>query len=37
MKKTTILIVEDETVVARDIWAQLTELGYEPVAHATQG
>jgi PAS domain S-box-containing protein len=37
MKKATILIVEDETVVARDIWAQLLELGYEPVGHATQG
>ncbi|HEX7604362.1 MAG TPA: GAF domain-containing protein, partial [Polyangiaceae bacterium] len=37
MKKPRILVVEDETIVARDIRLQLVELGYEPVGHATQG
>lgn len=35
--KPRILIVEDESVVARDIMQQLTELGYEPVGHAITG
>lgn len=30
-----ILVVEDESVVARDIAQQLVELGYQPVGHAT--
>jgi PAS domain S-box-containing protein len=33
----TILIVEDEVVVARDIDAQLREGGYQPVGHAMRG
>ncbi|MBT9507527.1 GGDEF domain-containing response regulator [Rhodoferax sp.] len=37
VNKPRILVVEDETIVARDIQAQLVELGYEPVAHATRG
>ena len=37
LKKPRILLVEDEAVVARDIVQQLAELGYEVVAHATQG
>lgn len=37
LTKPTILIVEDESVVARDIIQQLGELGYEPVGHATTG
>lgn len=37
IKKPRILIVEDETIVARDIRGQLTELGYDPVGHATRG
>ncbi len=32
-----ILIVEDETIVARDIQTQLQGLGYEPVGYATRG
>lgn len=32
-----ILVVEDETVVARDIEQQLIELHYTPVGHATRG
>ncbi|MGS0756259.1 response regulator [Roseateles sp. GG27B] len=32
-----ILIVEDETIVARDIKLQLIELGYQPVGHASSG
>ncbi len=32
MTKLKILIVEDESLVARDIGQQLLELGYEPVA-----
>jgi diguanylate cyclase (GGDEF)-like protein/PAS domain S-box-containing protein len=36
-KKSKILIVEDETIVARDIQQQLLELGYDPVGHATSG
>ncbi len=35
--KPRILIVEDESVVARDLMQQLTELGYEPVGHAITG
>lgn len=32
-----ILVVEDETIVARDINQQLTELGYEPVGVCNRG
>ena len=32
-----ILVVEDETIVARDIQRQLVSLGYDSVGHATQG
>ena len=32
-----LLVVEDEAIVARDIQAQLLELGYDPVGHATRG
>lgn len=35
--KPRILVVEDETIVARDIKQQLIELGYQPVGHATSG
>jgi PAS domain S-box-containing protein len=35
MNKPRILIIEDEAIVARDISAQLSELGYEPVGHAS--
>ena len=37
MTKPKILIVEDETLVARDIGQQLVELGYEPVAETRRG
>jgi len=37
MKKTTILIVEDEAIVARDIQLQLQQLGYNPLAHTGSG
>ena len=37
LTKPRILIVEDETIVARDIKQQLIELGYLPVGHATSG
>lgn len=37
MKNARILIVEDETIVARDIQMQLLELGYEVVGLATRG
>lgn len=33
----TILVVEDEAIVARDIAQQLKGLGYTPVGHATRG
>ncbi len=33
----TILVVEDEAIVARDIQLQLASLGYAPVAHAKRG
>jgi signal transduction histidine kinase len=36
-KRPTILVVEDEMIVARDIQLQLEVLGYQPVGHATQG
>ena len=32
MRKPTILVVEDESIVARDIRQQLGELGYDPIA-----
>ena len=35
--KPTILVVEDESVVARDIAQQLVELGYEPVGGTASG
>lgn len=37
MNRTRILIVEDEAIVALDIRRQLTELGYDPVAHSMRG
>ena len=37
VSRARILVVEDEVIVARDIRMQLTELGYEPVGHATRG
>lgn len=37
MAKPRILIVEDETIVARDIGEQLTEQGYEPVGFCIRG
>lgn len=37
MIKPKILIVEDENIVARDIWEQLVDLGYEPVGIAKHG
>jgi signal transduction histidine kinase len=37
MSLAKILIVEDETIVARDIQQQLRALGYQPVGHATRG
>ena len=37
MSSARILVVEDEHIVARDIRMQLTELGYDPVGHATRG
>ena len=33
----TILVVEDEAIVARDISQQLAELGYQPVGQASSG
>ena len=35
--RATILVVEDEILVARDIALQLVALGYEPVGHAIRG
>ncbi|MCF7760874.1 MAG: PAS domain S-box protein [Cephaloticoccus sp.] len=37
MSKPRILIVEDETIVARDIGEQLVELGFEPVGFCSRG
>ncbi|MEY4736623.1 MAG: hypothetical protein RL302_942, partial [Pseudomonadota bacterium] len=37
MNRPKILVVEDETIVARDIQQQLAILGYDPVGHATRG
>ena len=37
MTEARIMVVEDEAVVARDIAAQLTMLGYVPAGHATRG
>ena len=37
MKASTILIVEDEAIVARDIREQLVELGYDPIADTPRG
>lgn len=36
-RRPKVLVVEDETIVARDIQMQLLNLGYEPVGHATRG
>ena len=33
----SVLVVEDEVIIAMDIAMQLRELGYEPIGHATQG
>ena len=37
MNKPKILIVEDESIIARDICQQLGELGYEAVADTSTG
>lgn len=37
MTKARIMVVEDETIVARDIAVQLKMLGYEPAGHASRG
>lgn len=37
MAKTTILIVEDEAIVAADLASKLRQLGYEPVGTAANG
>ena len=37
MKQTSILVVEDERLVARDILMQLQELGFETLGQATTG
>lgn len=37
MKRPTILVVEDEIIVARDIQAQLSDMGYTAVGHAVTG
>ncbi len=37
MKKNTIIVVEDERIVAHDLVRQLTDLGYEVVATAYSG
>lgn len=37
LRKPRILIVEDETIVARDMQRQLGELGYESLGYATGG
>ena len=36
-KRPTLLVVEDEAIVARDLLIQLTGLGYDPVAHTKRG
>jgi CheY-like chemotaxis protein len=35
--KCPVLVVEDETIIARDIAMQLIDLGYEPIGPATTG
>ena len=35
--KRAILVVEDETIIARDIAMQLIDFGYEPIGPATTG
>ncbi len=37
MTQARIMVVEDETIVSRDIAAQLQSLGYQVVGHATHG
>jgi len=37
MKKTGILIVEDEVIIAKDLSQTLTKLGYTVVGHCTKG
>ena len=37
LKRPRILVVEDETIVARDMQRQLGALGYESVGYATEG
>ena len=37
MKPARILVVEDEMIIARELAAQLSLLGYEPVGHAVRG
>lgn len=37
MKKTSVLIVEDEVIIARDLAQTLTKLGYNVVGHCVKG
>lgn len=37
MKKTTVLIVEDEVIIAKDMSVTLTKLGYDVVGHCISG
>ena len=37
MRKTTLLVVEDEVLVAKDISSRLTQMGYEVVGTAADG
>ena len=37
MSKKTLVVVEDEVLVARDIKARLTRMGYEVLATASRG
>ena len=37
MKKTSVLIVEDEVIIARDLSQTLTKLGYNVVGHCVRG
>jgi two-component system cell cycle sensor histidine kinase/response regulator CckA len=37
MHATRILVVEDERIVARSLWRQLTTLGYEVVGRVSSG
>ena len=37
MKKTSVLIVEDEVIIAKDLAQTLTKLGYTVAGHCTRG